>query len=132
MMTEPKGGMFARAGVSLSERAALFYGVCIWARVAIAFAFMLAANKWYTETLAIVLAAAVVFTVTELVQQNRVWWNRRVHAVFGFAVAVSAIVGLVRKQDSVVYAISVILLADVTWGVLHSFFVRPRPFYAEG
>lgn len=124
-MAEPTGGMFARAGVRSSERAALFYGVCIWARVAVAFAFMVAANKWYTETLAIVLAAAIVFTVTELVQQSLVWWNRKVHAVFGFAVAVSAIVGLVKEQDSVVYAISVILLADVAWGVIHSFYERP-------
>jgi hypothetical protein len=120
-----EGGVFKNAGVSLRMRAALFYGVCIWARVGVAFAFMFAANAWYTGTLAIVLAAAVIFTTAELSQQSHVWWNRKVHALMGFAVIISAIVGLVKETDAVIYAISVIMLADVTWGVLHSLVARP-------
>jgi hypothetical protein len=54
-----------------------------------------------------------------------VWWNRKVHALMGFAVIISAIVGLVKETDAVIYAISVIMLADVTWGVLHSLVARP-------
>jgi len=120
-----EGGMFKNAGVSVRRRAALFYGVCIWVRVGVAFAFMFAADAWYTGTLAIVLAASVVFTIAELMQESRVWWNRTVHSLMGFAVMISAIVGLVKKTDGVVYAISVILLADVAWGVFHSLVVRP-------
>ena len=117
--------MFKNAGVSVRGRAALFYGVCIWVRVGVAFAFMFAADAWYTGTMAIVLAASVVFTMAELVKESRVWWNRTVHALMGNAVMISTVVGLVQKTDGVVYTISVIVLADVAWGVFHSLVVRP-------
>ena len=115
-----EGGFFKNAGASARMRVTLFYGVCIWVRIAIAFAVMFAAQAWYTGTMAIVLTASLLFTITELAQRSHVWWNRKVHALMGFAVALSATAGLVTKRDEPVYAISVILFADVLWGALHA------------
>lgn len=117
--------MFKKAGASLCARCALFYGVCIWVRVGVAFGFMFAARAWYTETLAVVVAVAFLFMTSELSQRSEVWWNRKVHAFIGATVLTLAIAGLVKETDAVVYIISVMLVADVVWGVLHSLVVRP-------
>lgn len=118
-----EGGIFKNAGLSTRVRVTLFYSICIWVRLSIAFAVMFAAQAWYTGTLVIVLSASVMFAVGELAQNSLVWWNRKVHALTGFAVALSAIVGLITENDVPVYAISVLLMADVVWGALHAAFV---------
>jgi len=118
-------GVIERAGATPPARAALFYGVCVYVRIGIAFAVMFAARADYTATIAVILAGAIVATITECFYREKVWWNRPVHAAMALGVATSAAVGLANKSNGAVYAISVILLADLAWGVTHSLIKWP-------
>ena len=121
-----RGGQIAQRGVSLPNRRALFYGVCIWVRLALAIGVGFAAHRWPVVVPSIVLAVAlggIVVNVVQAVRQgvDAVWWSRPSHAVISFAIAVAAVLVLTKHIPPATLGIFVAL--DVIFGIISSFMV---------
>jgi hypothetical protein len=120
-------GRIETAGATPTQRAALFYGVCIWLRVGIAVGVYYAAAAELEGTMVAVIIASACVTVVELalaaLSTNVVWWSHAAHAGVWFLVAVSAVVSLFKPRA--VMAVVLFLLADVGWGIAHSLVARP-------
>jgi hypothetical protein len=95
-------GRIAAAGATPTQRAALFYGVCIWVRVGLAVGVYFAAEWELEGTMIAVIVASSAVTVVEL--------------------ALAAVASLFTAA---VPAVVLFLLADVGWGVAHSLVARP-------
>jgi hypothetical protein len=119
-------GRIAAAGATPTQRAALFYGVCIWVRVGLAVGVYFAAEWELEGTMIAVIVASSAVTVVELAlaafSTNVVWWSHAAHAAIWFLVALSAVASLFTAA---VPAVVLFLLADVGWGVAHSLVARP-------
>ena len=118
-----RGGQIAQRGVSLSNRRALFYGVCIWARLSLALAVGFAAYRWPVVIPCIVLAVAVGGIIANVVQTirqgtNAVWWSRPSHAIISFAIAIAAALVLTKHIPAATLGVFVAL--DVIFGTITS------------
>ena len=121
------GGLFARRGFLPQARRQLFYGVCIWVRLALAVGVGFAARRWPVAVSSAVLAVALVAVASNIVSAVRqgtdaVWWNRPSHAVLAGAIAAAAV--LVLAKQIAPAALGVFVGIDVIFGVVMSLTAR--------
>lgn len=122
------GGQFEKKGFTPATRKGLFYGVCIWIRLAMAIGVGFGAHHYPTVTSSIILAAALgallinVISVLREAQAGPVWWSRASHAVLAGTIAVVAILVLLKKIPPATLGLFVGL--DVIFGVMYSIMRR--------
>jgi hypothetical protein len=121
-------GVIESGGATPVARGVLFYGVCIWVRVAVAVAVLLAATAWYVETMAVVVAVGSLYvgaTTARACAANRVWWSRTAHIYIGLCAVLAAVIALILPSNDMTFVVSGIVLLDVVAGVAYSFVTLP-------
>ena len=113
-------------GYSVQSRERLFYGVCIWVRIALAIGVGFAAHAYPTVTASIVLALALIavaVNVRALTRDGPVWWSRPSHATLAGAIAIGAVLVLLKLIPPATLGLFVGL--DVLFGIMYSLLVNP-------
>lgn len=120
-------GVLQSLGATASQRAALFYGVCIWVRLAMAYGVYRFLRIYPRPTILVVLVVAVMATMyngyNALYSTNDVWWCRGCHAVVAAVIAVLAVLAYLNIVPHVVLPWA--MVADVLFGVAYSRYMTP-------
>lgn len=107
-----------KAGLNVQQRKGLFWGLCIWARLALAVAVFFAARTYPKITAIIVLIAAVLGCCGNAYQHYKhknVWWSRPSHILLLSLLALASILVLLNIIPPTSLAIFVAL--DVFFGI---------------
>jgi ABC-type uncharacterized transport system permease subunit len=121
------GGLLASWGLSMTSRKFLFYTVCIMVRTF----FAVAVAVWGGEKniqLPMAVTAAVVLglvAIVDIIRNNKVWWNRQMHATLLAAAAVTSVVWALVPGKKINLVVSGILLSDVVFGLTDSLLKHP-------
>jgi hypothetical protein len=115
-------------GWSPAKRQNLFYGVCIWARFALAGLAGWLADAYTVPVVPIILVLAVLSlggnTYRTFKPYPGDWWSHQVHAYSALVVVATCILALADRQVQP-YTIGVFLALDVVYGVGFSLITRP-------
>ena len=110
-------------GVSLRNRKLLFYGVCIWVRLGLAYlAYKLNEKEWFPY-----LIAGIMLLSLRYVKFNKdhcVWWSRKFHHMMVIIILLTSIYQIVTKDKKPL--IAVLILIDLIVGVISSFIFKWR------
>ena len=112
-------GKLKEMGIPLNQRKMLFYGICIWLRLGLAYL----SYKYYEHPYFLYLAAigSVIGILTIRVNKDKcVWWSRRFHHINLWLILYTVLIQLVTKDKKPI--ISYLLFIDVFTGILTSFF----------
>ncbi len=118
-----EGGIFSK--LSPTTRALLFYCICIWVRLSIIlFVYKYSNNR---KLICILILASLLSVYLNFSKLNKkVWWNRYIHGVNSLLLFIISILALFNFVNS--KFISLILLWDLLFGILYSFYKKPFIF----
>ena len=123
MMVE--GGGFQKLGFTRPQRKGLFFGVCIWVRLALAVGVYFAARHFPQGTAIVVLVGSLILVVGNAVQrylQPNVWWSRLSHIILGSASSVTSTLVLGHYLPAITLSIFVAL--DPIFGIISALVVQ--------
>lgn len=106
------GGLFESLGYSETARFYLFFTVCIWVRLAMAYAVSLLVQKKQGKYLVAFVALIAMITNGSGLNES-VWWSRRAHFVFATALFISVVCGQEKMAGPIV-------AADTVFGIIHT------------
>jgi hypothetical protein len=119
-------GRIESMGATPATRCGLFFGICIWVRIAVAVGVLAASIKYYNETLIAILLVCGAVVITNITYRpSEVWWSRNTHVAVGISIMISAIVGLATKSYVAPFVVFGLLLLDVFSGIARSLAVMP-------
>lgn len=99
----------------------LFYGVCIWVRLGLVYlSYKMYNIKWFLYLALIVSGIALLRNVNRVDKDDCVWWSRLFHYVNIWVILSVSIIQLTTGDRKPI--ISILLLIDVLFGILYSFF----------
>jgi hypothetical protein len=105
-----------------NTRALLFYGICIWVRLALVFlVYKYAKNKTLLYSLLAISFISIYLNFSKI--HETVWWSRYVHGIDSiilFIVCLLAINNKINKKS-----VSYVLLWDVLFGIIYSLYKKP-------
>lgn len=115
-------GVFESMGATKGQRAALFYGLCIWVRLGLAYVVYDAALSSPSVTSLVVAGAAAMAAVyngyNAWYSTNDVWWCRGCHAIIAAVLSVVAMLSYVGLVSPMLMPL--IMVGDVVMGLMHS------------
>lgn len=113
------GGLFKK--YSAHTRFLLFYCICIWIRLFIAYMVYKLAKK---KIVILCILIVILFSVCRNFYTNgSVWWCRSCHGYISIVLAVITLLSLLDYIDS--KYISYILVFDIIFGVLYTLIKKP-------
>ena len=122
MATECKGGVIESMGFGTAERRHTFYAVCLPVRLCLVLLVGAMISKNAYAAAAVVFVCAMI-SVTILLRQAakgcKVWWSRRVHAMFAALLAVVAMCSLFDVMSP--WSIIVVMMMDWIYSLASSF-----------
>jgi hypothetical protein len=105
---------------------ALFYGVCIWVRLAMAasvgMALCLGSRALGFAVFVVALAAALLLATSD---KTTVWWSRKIHAALAVVVSLSALLSALMPRWPC-WVTAALLAVDVSVGVASA--MRQNPW----
>ena len=109
--------------VSIKNRKLLFYGICIWIRLAIAIgAYKLKDKEWFPYIVALVCLMSIYWVKFD--KDDCVWWSRKIHYIMICLILLTSIFQVVTKKKTVI--IPLLLLLDLIIGIVSSFLLKWR------
>lgn len=115
------GGALEKAGLNIPQRRGLFFGVCIWVRLALAVGVYFAAQRYPNITAGIVLAAtgcALLGLGWQHYKNRNVWWSRPSHMVLAAMIMLASVLVLLKQVPATTLSIFVAL--DVVFGLAYA------------
>lgn len=109
------GGLFESLGYSETERFYLYFAVCIWVRLVMAYLISALVQKENNIGKIIVVCGAVIAMLTNLngILNQTVWWSRQAHFLFAAGVLMSILCGKHHMAGPIV-------VADTLFGIVHT------------
>lgn len=105
-----KPGIFESLGVSSNVKKLLFYGICIWVRLFIAYL----AYRYYSKQWFIYVAGLLsLYALLSIGSESCVWWSRSFHKVIA-----GLIFGSVALDQN--KFVPYLLVTDVAFGLVYS------------
>ena len=109
--------------VSIKNRKLLFYGICIWIRLAIAIAaYKLKDKDWFPYIVALVSLMSIYWVKFD--KDHCVWWSRKIHYIMICLILLTSIFQVITKKKTVI--IPLLLLLDLIIGIISSFLLKWR------
>ena len=111
------GGAFEHLKFTVPQRRGLFFGICLWVRLALAIGVVVAGRAYPRLTTLIVLLSSFMIVVANGVQQYRhpnVWWSRVTHMFLWGLVSVVSV--LVLYQQLPIETLGVLIALDPLFG----------------
>ncbi len=120
MTIKNKNGIFS--SLTPIKRALLFYLICIWVRLYIAFFIY---KNWNNKIwLYVVIFASIVSIYLNWTKlDGKVWWNRYIHCLNAILLLIFALLVINGYINGKI--LGVILFWDVLFGILYSFYKHP-------
>jgi hypothetical protein len=122
------GGVNERQGKTKAQRRILFYGGCLWMRILLAFLVLFISFHGPRVTGLILAVCGAIVAIGNIVPIARfgidaVWWNRGVHAGFGFLISLT---GALLYTGMIPWFIpGLIIIVNIIYGWTHSFIANP-------
>ena len=113
------GGVFRKYSAHI--RFLLFYCICIWVRLFIAFVVYKLAKKKYIILCIFIVALFSIYR--NFYTNSDVWWCRSCHGYISVILAIVTLLSLLNYIDN--KYISYILVLDIIFGVLYTFIKKP-------
>jgi len=109
------GGLFESLGYSETERFYLYFAVCIWVRLVMAYVISALVQEENDTGKIIVGCGAVIAMLTNLngILNDTVWWSRQTHFLFATGLFMSILFGRYHMAGPIV-------VADTMFGILHT------------
>lgn len=107
---ECKPGIFQSLGTSRGTKLLLFYGICIWVRLYIAYLSHQYQAEYWFKYVAVILS---LFSVLSIGNDSCVWWSRTFHSMIAGLIFISAVLD---QNKFVPY----LLVVDVLFGFTYS------------
>ena len=115
------GVLKEKYNLNYNQRRMLFYGVCIWVRLGLVYlSYKMYNTKWFLYVALIVSGIALLRNANRVNKDDCVWWSRLFHYVNLWVILSVSIIQLTTGDRKPI--ISILLLIDVLFGILYSFF----------
>ena len=115
------GVLKEKYNLNYDQRRMLFYGVCIWVRLGLVYlSYKIYNTKWFLYVALIVSGIAILRNANRVDKDDCVWWSRRFHYMNLWMILCVSIIQLATGDRKPI--ISILLLIDVLFGILYSFF----------
>lgn len=115
------GVLKEKYNLNYNQRRMLFYGVCIWVRLGLVYlSYKMYNTKWFLYVALIVSGIALLRNANRVDKDDCVWWSRLFHYVNLWVILSVSIIQLTTGDRKPI--ISILLLIDVLFGILYSFF----------
>jgi hypothetical protein len=125
-----EGGIFNK--YSSKTRMLLFYCICIWVRLFIAFTIYKYSNN--KILLYLILLFSIISIYLNFSKLNeKVWWSRLFHGIISVLLLVFAIIIILRKNNLVLInsifknnkILSYLIVIDILFGFFYSLYIKP-------
>ena len=115
------GVLKEKYNLNYNQRRMLFYGLCIWVRLGLVYlSYKMYNTKWFLYVALIVSGIALLRNANRIDKDHCVWWSRRFHYMNLWIILCVSIIQLTTGDRKKI--ISILLLIDVLFGILYSFF----------
>ena len=122
------GGYFANKGYTNKQLAMMYYGICVWVRLFMAYTVYNFYDTSFIKILIIIGSLLGVYlNIKGLINQSnsKVWWSRKFHLVISVLIIIlicSQLIGIIKNAKPYIVGL---LVTDVIGGLIMTVYVKP-------